>query len=179
MPYYTLRNTTLMTSSRAPADAQPLAALAGNLLPPLITELHRSFAAWGQLGLMPGQITPEHVWSNPTGQLTFFDPQPSVRPLPHVGLAPALAAWLVLLDKYMETFVVIARARAVWSPGELAGALTFMSPAYLPIALIVQPPNNWERVARALAQAISDGPLQGEPVNRHWRAVTPPQPVTA
>ena len=59
----------------------------------------------------------------------------------------------------METFVVIARARAVWSVQELAGALTFTSKPFLPAALVYMPPDNWERVALALATAIGDGAL--------------------
>ena len=43
-----------------------------------------------------------------------------------------LASWFVLLDKWMETFVVIARARTVWSPNELATAMIFVNPLWLP-----------------------------------------------
>jgi hypothetical protein len=79
----------------------------------------------------------------------------------HVGMAPDMATWFVLLDKWMETFVVIARARTVWTPNELASAMTFVNPMWLPKSLLAQPPNNWVRVVRALAVAVSDGPLQG------------------
>ena len=47
-------------------------------------------------------------------------PKMAPAPIAHVGLAQELAAWLVMLDKWMETFVVIARARAVWNADELA-----------------------------------------------------------
>jgi hypothetical protein len=66
-----------------------------------------------------------------------------------------------LLDKWMETFVIVARARQVWTPDELASAMTFVNPLWLPHALVAQPPNNWERVIRVLATAVADGPLQG------------------
>jgi hypothetical protein len=86
-------------------------------------------------------------------------------------LALDLAAWLVLLDKWMETFVVISRARATWTPLELAGALRFTTPPYLPAPLTTEPPDNWTRVAHALSVAIVDGPLAGAPQDRHWQNV--------
>jgi hypothetical protein len=75
-----------------------------------------------------------------------------------VGLAPSLAAWFVMLDKWMETYVVLARARTIWSVDELCSALTFLTPAFLPDKLVAHPPNNWERVAQALAIVIADSP---------------------
>jgi hypothetical protein len=84
-------------------------------------------------------------------------------------MAQELAAWLVLLDKWMETFVVIARARSIWSVQELAGALTFTSRPFLPAAIVHMPPDNWERVAQALAQAVGEGPLRGSShLEKHW-----------
>src|SRR5690606_11664069 len=80
-----------------------------------------------------------------------------------------IASWLVLLDKWMDTFVVVARARTVWTPNELAGAMIFVNPMWLPKALVAQPPNNWLRVVQALAAAVADRPLQGETNNRHWQ----------
>jgi hypothetical protein len=69
----------------------------------------------------------------------------------------------------METFVVIARARAIWSVQELAGALTFTSKPFLPISLLYMPPDNWERVAMALANAVGDGALRGGvQSDQHW-----------
>jgi hypothetical protein len=148
----------------------PLLGNAERLLPPVVGSLHRHLWAWGRAGLSPGPLVAERVWLGPEGALAiaFADPQ-EPRPLLQVGIAPELAAWLVLLDKWVETFVVIARARAVWAPSELAGALTFVTPAFLPRRLVQQPPNNWVRVAEALAQAVADGPLAGDSQDRHWR----------
>jgi hypothetical protein len=63
----------------------------------------------------------------------------------------------------METFVIVARARTVWTPAQLASAMIFVNPAWLPNALVAQPPNNWQRVVHALAMAIGEAPLQGAP----------------
>jgi hypothetical protein len=121
--------------------------------------------AWGELGKRPGLLTADRVWATPDGTLVvFFEEGVSPYPLYHVGMAPDLATWFVLLDKWMETFVVVARARTVWTPDELANAMIFVNPMWLPKALTVQPPKNWQRVVLALATAIADGPLQGAPV---------------
>lgn len=146
------------------------ATATGRLLPPIITSLHESLYRWQQAGLDPGPLTPDRIWIDSAGALALaFKRDQNPEPLGHVGLAPALAGWLVCLDKWMETFVVIARARSVWTPTELAGALTFTTPALLPPPLLQLPPvDNWERVARGLAVAVADGPLQGTPSNRHW-----------
>jgi hypothetical protein len=169
MPYRFVRDQRLYSVDALPADAKPIGAVGAEWLPPLVTTLHQSLAAWGALGHRPGPLTAERVWVGSDGTLIVYDP-PGKLPLPllHIGMAPELAAWLVLLDKWMETFVVVARARSVWTHIELAGALTFLTPVYLPATLIAQPPNNWERVARAVAIAVADGPLQGEPTNQHW-----------
>jgi hypothetical protein len=153
--------------SAIPVGMRPIGRDPERLLPPRITELHRNFAAWGMIGLSPGPIVPQRVWIDEKGIPAFAFPDTiEPRPLTHVGLAPDLAAWLVLLDKWMETFVVVARARAVWDVAELAGALTFAAPAFLPRALVLTPPENSTRVARSLAQAVADGPLAGEPLDR-------------
>lgn len=148
----------------------PLWGNTERLLPPVVGSLHRHLWAWGQAGLSPGPLAAERVWLGPEGALAIaFTSHEKPKPLLQVGLAPDLAVWLVLLDKWVETFVVIARARAVWSPGDLAAALTFVSPAFLPRRLVQQPPDNWVRVAEALAQAVADGPLVGDSQDRHWR----------
>jgi hypothetical protein len=168
MRFYYVKADTLGSSPAPPPGMTSLAQNPQALLPPQITTLHESLAAWGRAGFSPGPIQPAAVWFGRSGELAFARTEmPS--PLMRVGLAPDLAAWLVLLDKWMETFVVIARARSVWSLEELAGALGFANPAYLPPALLALPPDNWQRVAQALASAVADGPLQGEAQNRHWQ----------
>jgi len=172
--FYTVREGRLFSSLQPPATLRPLLALRSELLPPTISQLHASLSAWGAIGLSPGLITPDRIWGSLAGESTLafsFDPGCSPQPLGHLGMAQELAAWLVMLDKWMETFVVVARARAVWRADELAGALSFTTPAFLPRPLVHMPPDNWERVASALAVAIDDGDLTegtGQR-NRHWR----------
>lgn len=172
--FYTIHDATVFSQLQPPAGLRPLATLRNELLPPVISRLHGSLHAWGELGLAPGPITPERIWCNTEGALAFaFERGTAPQPLTHVGLAQELAAWFVLLDKWMETFVVIARARAVWSVQELAGALTFTSPPFLPAALLYMPPDNWARVATALAEAVGDGELMGGPrTEQHWQSAT-------
>jgi hypothetical protein len=167
--YLSVLDGAVITQSKSQAGLQPLLGNAQLLLPPLVGGLHRSFWAWGQAGLSPGQVIAARVWFGSNGELAFAFPEGEwPLPLLAVGLAPELAAWLVLLDKWVETFVVVARARAVWSVAELAAAMTFTTPAFLPRALVHQPPDNWARVAAALAVAIADGPLAGASQDRHW-----------
>ena len=170
MSYFWVQGQTLYNSAQPPAGMDLLARRTNWLLPPLITTLHQHFQAWGQLGYSPGPVTPDRVWLGVDGRLAFFFARNATpKPLMQIGLAPDLAAWFVLLDKWMETFVVLARARAVWNGQELGGALTFITPAFLPSVLIARPPNNWARVAQALSIAIADGPLAGAPTDRHWQ----------
>jgi hypothetical protein len=170
MPYYYVQEARLVSAAQPPLGAERFASNVKRLLPPLVTALHRSFRGWGDAGFSPGAPLPERIWFGVDGQLAFhFDAASQPQPLLQVGAAPDLAAWLVLLDKYMETFVVIARARTVWSADELAGALTFTTPAFLPRALVKQWPENWPRVASALAQAVADGALVGASQDRHWQ----------
>ncbi|MEZ4677895.1 MAG: hypothetical protein R2932_27125 [Caldilineaceae bacterium] len=120
--------------------------------------------------MSPGPVVARRIYFNEQGQLAFhFLGNYRPAPLMQVGGAPDLAAWLVLLDKWMETYVILARARTVWSLAELTSALTFLTPAFLPDKLVAHPPDNWERVAQALANSIADGPLGGSPINRHWQ----------
>ena len=164
MPYYFVRDGSFVAVAQPPAGAQRLAQLGNSLLPPVITELHRSLQQWGVLDKRPGLLTADRVWATPTGTLVvYFEDGQAPYPMLHVGMAPDMATWFVLLDKWMETFVVVARARTIWTPAELASAMTFINPLWLPKALVAQPPNNWERVVRALAVALADGPLQGAP----------------
>jgi hypothetical protein len=169
MHYLMLDGERVVTHFEPPVGLRPLRANTGQLLPPVVGALHRTFWGWGQAGISPGAIVAERVWFSVDGKLAFAT-RPDQPPLPlmQVGLAPDLAAWLVLLDKWVETFVVIARARAVWPVGDLASALSFLTPAFLPAALVRQPPDNWARVAEALAVAVADGPLVGHSQDRHW-----------
>lgn len=153
-----------------PTSSRPLAQAGDVLLPPLVTALHRSFRAWHTAGLSPGPVIPDRLRMDPEGRLfVAFADGKLPRPVSVVGEHAGLAAWLVLLDKWVETFVVVARARAIWSVGELAGALSFTTPSLLPPALLRQPPDNWERVAVALARAVADGPLPNGHTDRHWK----------
>ena len=162
MPYYFVRDDAFVAANTPPTGAQRIAQLGESLLPAVITELHCSLHKWGELGKRPGLLTPDRVWATPDGQLiVYFEEGQAPYPLLHVGMAPDLATWFVLLDKWMETFVVVARARTVWKPAELAAAMTFANPLWLPKPLLAQPPNNWERVVKTLAVAVADGPLQG------------------
>lgn len=170
MSYYSISNGQLTAKATPPPGAKLFKHQLALLTPPLVTELHQSFRAWGDAGYSPGDMDARRLYFNPAGELAFhfmdgYRPQPLLQ----VGPAPDVAAWLVLLDKWMETFVVIARARMVWRGAELSSALTFLSPAYLPAKLVAHPPDNWERVAQALAAVIVDGELRGAPDNRHWR----------
>jgi hypothetical protein len=168
--YYFIAQQRLCHRQEPPAGAKPLKHNLGLLLPPLISELHSSFHAWGELGYSPGPLSPKRVYFNAQGQIAFYF-EDGYRPqsLCQIGIGPDLAAWLVLLDKWMETYVVIARARMTWTLRELASALSFVTPAFLPTTVAAHPPTNWERVALALAIAVADGALQGAPSNHHWQ----------
>ena len=170
MPYYWVADGQLRIDRQPQPESVPLTHHPERLLPPMIGTLHRSFRAWGDIGLSPGMMRPDRIWFNNAGALTFhvrieFEPEP----LMQVGPGPDVAAWLVMLDQWMETFVVIAHARTVWSVDELASALTFLSPAFLPSRLLALSSDNWVTVAQGLALAIADGPLQGTPQNQHWQ----------
>jgi hypothetical protein len=170
MAFWFMQDGALQRAAHPPTGLKPLIGNGHLLLPPLIGTLHYSFQAWEQAGLSPGPLAPDRVWVDARGGLAFhFTDQTHPQPLLHIGVAPDLAAWLVLLDKWMETFVVVARARTVWGVPTLGGALSFLTPAFLPQALLHQPPDNWERVAVALAQAVADGTLRGASQERHWQ----------
>jgi hypothetical protein len=168
--YYHIQNGQMQATFHAPSGSKSFVRIAGELLPPQISQLHEQFQAWGAMGLSPGPVLGHRIWLGPQNELCFHFPgNDEPAPLDAVGLAPHLAAWLVLLDKWMETFVVIARARAVWTPLELASALCFTCPPFLPPQLMREPPDNWARVAHALAVAVADAPLAGAPQDRHWQ----------
>jgi hypothetical protein len=164
-----LQDDHVVTYFQPPVGLQPLLAHTDRLLPPVVGAMHRAFWGWGKAGYSPGPVIAERVWFSQEGQIAFVvQASQSPRPLMQVGLGPDLAAWLVLLDKWVETFVVIARARAVWPVSELAGALSFLTPAFLPRSLVRQIPDNWARVAEALSIAVADGPLVGGSQDHHW-----------
>lgn len=178
MNYFSIVDGQLTQSATAPVGAKLFKHQLALLLPPLVSELHRAFRAWGDAGYSPLNVDARRIYFNAQGELAFhFMNGERPRPLMQIGPAPDLAAWLVLLDKWMETFVVIARARTVWRVAELSSALTFLTPAYLPPKLVAHPPDNWVRVAQALASVVADGELPNElpgtSQNRHWRKTEP------
>lgn len=169
--YYWIEDQQLVYHKALPAGIKPLKHNLGLFLPPLISKLHASFHLWGELGYSPGPLSDRKVYFDEQGRLAFgFSEKEQPHPLPQVGVGPDLAAWLVLLDKWMETYVVIARARMMWNLYELASALSFLTPAFLPAKLVAHPPDNWERVAIALAIAVADGAVGGAPTNQHWQS---------
>lgn len=161
MPYYFVLDNQLTSTAQLPAGAQRIAQLGDALQPAMITELHRSLHKWGALGKRPGLLTADRVWATPEGTLVvYFEEGQQPYPMLHVGMAPDMATWFVLLDKWMETFVVVARARTVWTVDQLAEAMIFVNPLWMPKQLTTLLPNNWERVVHALAKAIADKPLK-------------------
>lgn len=169
MKYFSSQNNQVVEHATLPADAVPFGEGIQRVLPPQVSVLHGQIYGWGQSGLSPGPIEPKRMWLTPVGEICFaFSRNKSPQPLMHIGAAPDVAAWLVLLDVWMETFVVVARARAIWDVDALASALTFMSPGFLPSEVVSLAPN-WAEMARAVALAVADGPLAGSPEDRHWR----------
>lgn len=156
--FYQISQGHLAVSEQPAAGMLPIASAGATLLPAAVAELHRSFHAWEAMGLSPGPITADRVWCNPDGALAFyFHPSQLPGALSHVGLARELSAWLVLLDKWQDTTAVVTHARRLWDAEALGGALSFTTPAFLPPALVAQRPDNWERVAYALAATIAQG----------------------
>lgn len=137
------------------------------LLPPLAETLHRNLRQWNDLKLSPGPMTPDRVFVGNGGELTFaFAENAQPGPLmSNVGISLDLAGWLVLLDKWIDTSAVVARARTVWSTTEVAGALPFVTPAFLPASLVTYAPDNCARVARALASVVAGGNPQSPSEN--------------
>ncbi len=171
----------LVRSDGPPPGSRPFLEAATQLLPPQVSLLHRSFRGWTAARLNPGPVLPQRMRVTEAGAVAFrFPAGAGPTPQGEVGWGQSLAAWLLLLDKFMETFVVVARARAVWTPQELAQALIFTTPSLLPPDLLRLPPDNWERLARALAQAVADGPLAAMPEERHWSRSGPtPSPAAS
>lgn len=155
--YYVVEQGKLNSTLQPPIGLMPIAHGHAMLQPPLMVRLHRSFRAWGEAGYSPGPITPQRVFAGAEGQLafSFAEGQHPARLMQNVGAAQDLAAWLVLLDKWAGTQNVIEQAQAVWSPQQLASALPFVTPAFLPGTLVAYPPANWVRVARAIAYTLA------------------------
>lgn len=156
MWYWYDDDNSLRTSPRHPPLSRPIATAAEWLNPPLISKLHSHFAQWSAAQMSPGPVIPQSLWIDQSGRIAFRFAEDAPAALPEVGAGEALAQWLVLLSKWMEIHVVLARARTVWSHAELVGALPFTTPPLLPRQLVQFPPNNWEQVARGLAAIISE-----------------------
>ena len=146
----------LIESRGHPPQSRPIAAGVEWIGPELISDLHRSFARWTEARLSTGPVLPHRLWIDRSGLVAIrFATGAPDRP-PEVGAGEELAQWFVLLSKWMETYVVLARAGAIWSKPALAAALPFLSPCMLPRPLAQLPPDNWEEVARGLAAIVLD-----------------------
>lgn len=146
----------LTASPCHPPHSRPIATGVEWLHPPIITNLHQSFAQWTKAEISPGPVVPHRLWIDQSGKIAVRFNADEPVPQSAVGAGENLAQWLVLLSKWMETYVVLARARTVWTQAELAGALPFTSPSLLPRTLAQYPPDYWEQVARGLAAIVAD-----------------------
>lgn len=159
--YYFTTNQGLTATAAPPNESKPFRSAVEWIEPANLPQWHRSFQAWGDAHLSPGLVIPQRIWLAPDGVIAFHfgkDERPITQSA--VGSHAGLAAWLVLLDKYIDTKQVIESACTVWSTVDLAGALAFTAPALLPAPLLTLSPQNWERLARALAQAVASRSLQ-------------------
>lgn len=156
MWYWYDDDNSLKTAPSHPPLSRPIATAVAWLNPPLISNLHNQFARWTTAQVSPGPVIPHRLWIDQEGGIAFRFVADAPVAMPAVGAGEALAQWLVLISKWMEIHVVLARARTVWSPAELVGALTFTTPSLLPPQLVQFPPENWEQVARGLAASISE-----------------------
>ena len=157
--YYSIHDGQLQSSPRPPVGLMPMTH-AGAMAQPLpMQTLHRSLRAWGDAGFSPGPITPQSAFVGADGRLAFLfdDRQRPAALTPTPGPAQDVAAWLVLLDKRLPTDGVVSSAATVWSHTELTAALPFVTPVFLPAALVLYPPENWVRVAHALAAFAAAG----------------------
>ena len=154
--YWCDDNGELTESHGHPPKSRPIAAAVEWMGPELISDLHRSFARWTEARLSTGPVLPHRLWIDQSGLVAIRFATGAPDRLPEVGAGEELAQWFVLLSKWMETYVVLARARGVWSTPALAAALPFLSPCMLPRPLAQLPPDNWEEVARGLAAIVLD-----------------------
>ena len=111
-----------IVSPSHPPHSRPIPAAVEWLYPDLISDLHHSFAHWTTAELSTGPVVPHRLWIDRTGLIAVRFSADAPAPQPTVGAGEALAQWLVLMAKWMETYVVLARARSVWSLAELAAA---------------------------------------------------------
>jgi hypothetical protein len=156
--YYFSENQGLTATSTPPKESKPFRSAIEWLDPAHLAQWHRSFQMWRDANRSPGLVIPDRLWLTPDGAVIFYfdkDGQPAIQS--EVGSHAGLAAWLVLLDKFVETQSVLESASTVWSTADLGGALAFTAPALLPAPLLLMAPQNWERLARALAHVISGG----------------------
>ncbi|MDE0312429.1 MAG: hypothetical protein OXI52_09205 [Caldilineaceae bacterium] len=154
--YWYENNGSLTTSHHHPPLSRPIATAAEWLTPPIVSNLHGHFARWTSAQISPGPVIPQRLWIDRDGRAAFrfADGEPAAMPV--VGAGEALAQWFVLLSKWMEIHVVLARSRTVWPHSQLLGALPFITPSLLPRQLAQFPPDNWEQVARGLAATVAE-----------------------
>ena len=157
MWYWYDNDGSLTSSPLHPPLSRPIATAAEWLTPPIVSNLHSHFARWTSAKVSPGPVIPHRLWIDQHGEAAFRFADGGPASMPEVGAGEALAQWLVLISKWMEIHVVLARARTVWSHSLLLGALPFITPSLLPRQLAHFPPDNWEQVARGLAAIIAEG----------------------
>lgn len=161
--YWYDENGEQIVSPRHPPHSRPISAAVEWVRPALISDLHLSFARWITAEVSTVPVVPHRLWIDQTGLIAVRFAADAPAPLPAIGAGEGLAQWLVLLAKWMETYVVLAHARSVWSLAELASALPFTSPSLLPRPLAQLPPDNWDEVAQGLAAIVVDGSLANNP----------------
>lgn len=145
------------SSTCNPPLSRPIATAAEWLTPSIISSMHIHFARWTTERKSPGPVIPQRLWIDQDGRIAFRFVNDAPEEKSAVGAGEALAQWFVLLSKWMENHIVLARARTVWSHAELLEALPFTTPSLLPRQLALFPPDNWEQVARALAAIVTEG----------------------
>jgi hypothetical protein len=153
--YYFTPSGGLSENRLPPAGSRPFLEAIAWVQPALLEPLNRSFHAWGAAHLSPGIVIAERIWITPDGTVAFqFEKTQRPAAQSAVGAQAGLAAWLVLLDKCIDTEVLLTYASRQWPARDLVGALPFTTPALLPAPLLQLPPNNWERVAKAVAKTV-------------------------
>jgi hypothetical protein len=153
--YYFTPSGGLNANKLPPVGSRPFLEATSWLQPALLDALNRSFHAWGAAHLSPGIVTPERIWITVDGTVAFqFTKNQRPAAQSAVGAQAGLAAWLVLLDRYIDTDELLSQTSKQWSVSELVGTLPFITPPLLPLSLLQLSPDNWEQVARALAKVV-------------------------